>query len=194
MILMLPLPAFLHKSLTAQIIFTDTLFGQRFFNLSLGSDTSMISTRQPQGTASLHPAPPSQHILQSVIKCVSHMQLAGNIRRRHDDAERLAILIVITAEIAFFLPDLVPFLLHFLRSVRGCKLVLFQLIHKSFLLNQIAQTLPYIITFFYLIMQGFSLLLLQIVSICLFLLSPLRQNHPRSLSRSTPEGTENSNR
>ena len=46
----------------------------------------MILARQPEDVISLHSLVTDKDILQCVIKGMSHVKLAGNVRRRKNDA------------------------------------------------------------------------------------------------------------
>ncbi len=52
----------------------------------LGGDAGVIGARLPQHVAAAHALEPAQHVLQRVVEGVSHMQGAGDVGRRDDDA------------------------------------------------------------------------------------------------------------
>ena len=49
----------------------------------------MIDARLPQHVAAVHAPIAAQNVLQRVVERVAHMQIAGDVRRRNDDAKRL---------------------------------------------------------------------------------------------------------
>ena len=73
---------------------SDTLLGQSFLphrldNLHLGGDRRVIRSRKPKGRIPLHAVIADRCILKDTVHGVPHMQLAGNVGRRHNDGERL---------------------------------------------------------------------------------------------------------
>ena len=70
-------------------------------------DRGMIRTRLPQCLIPLHSLPADQDILHRVIESMSHMQLSCNVRRRHNDRERLLIFIYFSMKISAVKPLLV---------------------------------------------------------------------------------------
>src|SRR5690606_34957990 len=54
-----------------------------------------------------------ENILVGVVQGVAHVQLAGDVGRRDDHAERFLAFVHLSVEKAVFLPVRVPFLFHF---------------------------------------------------------------------------------
>ncbi len=54
----------------------------------LGRDPGVVGPRHPERLESLHPLQADEDVLQSVYEGMAHVQNAGDIRRRDDDAER----------------------------------------------------------------------------------------------------------
>ena len=69
--------------------FSMPLFSQLVDDLNLGRDCCMVGTRLPQSLVALHSLITDQDILHGVIQCMTHVQLTGNVWRRHHDGERL---------------------------------------------------------------------------------------------------------
>ena len=67
----------------------------------------MVCSRNPQRVVSLHPLITDQDILQRIVKRVAHMQLAGNIRRRHHRSKRLPAPVHLGMEILVLTPFLI---------------------------------------------------------------------------------------
>ena len=59
------------------------------FDHHLRGDAGMIDARLPQHVAAVHAPVAAQDILKRVVERVAHMQIAGDVRRRNDDAKRL---------------------------------------------------------------------------------------------------------
>ena len=56
----------------------------------LRGDPGVVEARLPQHVVALHPMPAGQDVHQRVVERVAHVQRAGDVRRRQEDAERLA--------------------------------------------------------------------------------------------------------
>src|SRR6185369_2443740 len=54
----------------------------------LGGDAGMIGAGLPQYVVALHAAPADQDVLQRVVESMAHVQAAGDVGRRDDDAIR----------------------------------------------------------------------------------------------------------
>ena len=73
----------------------------------------MILARQPEDVISLHSLVTDKDILQCVIKGMSHVKLAGNVRRRKNDAVRFFLRIRFIMKNAMIFPILIPTLFNF---------------------------------------------------------------------------------
>ena len=102
-IFFLPVPSPFQKFLTAQIIAGNAFFFQALIHLRLGCDAGVVHARNPQHVVALHPLVTGDNILQRRIPGMPQVQLAGNIRRRDHDTERI-LAFVAGCEIAFFDP------------------------------------------------------------------------------------------
>src|SRR5690554_4480100 len=67
-----------------------TLRSELAFYHHLRGDTCVVSTRLPKGVTALHTAVTNQRIHNGVIKTMTHMQAAGDVRRRNHNGVRLS--------------------------------------------------------------------------------------------------------
>ena len=81
----------------------------------LGGDAGMVDSNLPQGVASAHAHQSNQRIHQGVLKGMPHVQCAGHIGRRQQDAIGLAL--ARRLETAAVLPMGIPALFQFMRVV-----------------------------------------------------------------------------
>src|SRR5690606_31188173 len=89
-----------------EIVTVLTLSGQLTLNHHLRGDTCVVSTRLPKGVTALHTAVTNQRIHNGVIKTMTHMQAAGDVRRRNHNGVRLTRTLGRKVLIGF--PSLVP--------------------------------------------------------------------------------------
>ena len=112
------MPDTLQELLTTQIIASQTFLDtQLLFHLDLGGDAGMVNTGNPQCIVALHTLEADQGVLQGGVHCVTHVQLASNIGRGHNDGERLLALITLCVEVAAFLPHVIDPRLNLLRLI-----------------------------------------------------------------------------
>ncbi len=110
-VLLLPLPHSVKKFLPPQIIASFLLvFPQILLHFDLGGDAGMVHPRRPQGGIPLHPLLANQRILQSHVKSVAHMQLSGDVGRRHYNGIGLFLRVYLRLKTAVFLPEMVNLL------------------------------------------------------------------------------------
>ena len=102
-----PCPGALQKAIAAQHFFGQALLAHGGNHLGFGGNGSMVGARHPQSGIALHTLVAGQDILPSFVHGVAHVQLAGNIRRRHYDGERLFAAVDLGVEIALIAPFLV---------------------------------------------------------------------------------------
>ena len=113
---LLPFPDALDELLASEVV-TGQAFGLELaFHHHLGGDAGMIGARLPQGTVALHAVVADQRIHDRIVETVTHVQTAGDIRRRDHDAVGL-VAVAPGSEIAVFLPALVPGLFDRMRVV-----------------------------------------------------------------------------
>ena len=108
--LFLPIPNSLQELLSAQFIAIGAFCPQSTLYLGLSSYTSMVTTRHPQGIVALHTAPANQNILQSVVQCMAHMELASYIWRWDNNAIWFLFFLYNSMKQLVFLPEAIPFL------------------------------------------------------------------------------------
>ena len=81
----------------------------------------MVCSRDPQRIVSFHSLVTDQDILQCVVKCMSHMQLSCNIRRRHYCCEWFLTSVYFSMKILVLTPSLIEFLFDLFRIVSLCE-------------------------------------------------------------------------
>ena len=64
----------------------------------------MVGTRLPQCIVSLHTLETDKDILHSIVKCMSHVKLSGDIGGRDHDGEGFLCFIYFCMEVSFFYP------------------------------------------------------------------------------------------
>ena len=87
--LFLPLPNLVVEGITAIVVAGLALFGGDLaLNHHLGGDTGVVGTRLPQGVLALHAVVADQGVHQGLLEGVTHVQAAGDVRRRDHDGVR----------------------------------------------------------------------------------------------------------
>ena len=103
-----PLPDFIDKGVATVVVAGFTFFGGNLtLNHHLGSDTRVVGTGLPQGVFTLHALVANHGIHDGLLEGMTHMQTAGDVRRRDHDAEGLFAFIAVRLEIALLFPVLV---------------------------------------------------------------------------------------
>ena len=102
-----PVPGALQESFPADSFFGQAFFPHGFHNPDLCRDGGMVSTGQPQGGITLHPVIADRGILHDAVHGMAHMQLAGNIGRRHNDGEWFLSLNPVRGKRAGFFPGFI---------------------------------------------------------------------------------------
>ena len=115
----LPLPDPLDELLPAKVVPGQALGGELALDHVLGGDAGVVHAGQPQRLVALHPPAPDQGVLDRVVEGVADVQRAGHVRRRNDDAVRLAIAGRVRREVTGLYPQLVPPLLDLARACTG---------------------------------------------------------------------------
>src|SRR6185437_12332129 len=86
----LPRPDALDERLAAERAAVGLLaLHEHAFDHHLRRDAGMIDAWLPQHVAAVHAPVAAQDVLQRVVERVAHVQVAGDVRRRNDDAKRL---------------------------------------------------------------------------------------------------------
>src|SRR5439155_12514001 len=119
--LLFPLPHAPQELFATDLLPRLALLRQLALHHVLGRDAGVVGAGEPQGSVPLHTAAANDRVLDRVVEAVPHVEDPGDVRRRKDDAERLAI--ALGSEHAGTLPIGVDAFLHALRVVRLRKLV-----------------------------------------------------------------------
>ena len=106
-VLLSPVPALLQEAFASQLLFLLSFLAQLVDDLDLCRNGGVVCSGLPQGGIALHPLPADQDILHRVVQGVAHMQLSGDVRRRHHDGKGLPVRIHLRAEISLFKPFLI---------------------------------------------------------------------------------------
>ena len=107
-VLFLPLPHALQELLAAEVVARQALLGAQFlFDLDLRGDARVVGAGEPQGGVALHALKARQDVLQRRVHCMAHVQLAGDVRRRHDDGKRLFVRVGLGLEAVVVHPHLI---------------------------------------------------------------------------------------
>ncbi|MNF84032.1 hypothetical protein D3C84_663760 [compost metagenome] len=88
--LIFPFPDFLEEFLAAQVMAALALGFELTLHQHLRGDTGVVGARLPQGVATLHAAETDQGVHDRVVEAVTHVQAAGDVRRRDHDGVGLA--------------------------------------------------------------------------------------------------------
>ena len=110
-VLLPPLPHLLHELFAAQGVAVGPLGVQLLLDNVLGGDPGMVCSRHPECFAPVHTLVPDQHILERVVKCMSHVKGAGDVGWRYDDTVRRSVGAFICVEVPIFHPEGVPLFL-----------------------------------------------------------------------------------
>jgi poly(A) polymerase len=107
--ILLPLPDFFEELLATQVVARDALAVELAFHHDLRRDAGVVGARLPQRVVAAHAVVARQRIHDRLVEAVAHVQRAGDIRRRQQDAEIVGFGGVEPGgEIAARLPDRVP--------------------------------------------------------------------------------------
>ena len=117
-VLFLPRPDALQEFFAAKVIAGLALLdAQLLLDLDLGGDTGVVRTGKPQGAVALHALIAGQNVLQRRVQRVAHVELAGDVGRRHDDGIGLFVGIGFGLEAVAVQPHLVDLAFHLRRVV-----------------------------------------------------------------------------
>ena len=120
-VLFFPIPCTFKKFFTSEVILSNTLFTHSLNNLSLCCDRSMVGAGKPQCIVACHSVITDKNILKCIIKCMTHMKLACNIRRRNNYCISLFAFFSFSVKILFITPKLIGTVLNFAWVVLLCK-------------------------------------------------------------------------
>ena len=112
---MFPLPDTFHEFLAAQFLTGCALILELPLNHHLRRDAGVIHAGLPQRIATPHPVVANQRVHDRVLERMPHVQRAGDIRRRNDNA--VGITRAARCKPAVLFPALVVTLLYVLRAV-----------------------------------------------------------------------------
>ena len=120
-ILGLPLPSALQEAIAAHHLLGQALGTHGLHDLGLGGDGCVVCAGHPQGCVALHPLGADEHVLHGVIQCMTHVQLAGDVRRRHHDGVGFLVGVCFRVEVAAVQPELVDAVFHLTGIVLFCE-------------------------------------------------------------------------
>ncbi len=84
-----PVPRPLDERLAADLLTRRALGDELLLDDVLGRDAGMVVARLPQRVEAPHPVPPDEHVLHRAVQRMAHVELAGDVRRRDADDERV---------------------------------------------------------------------------------------------------------
>jgi len=116
-ILGLPFPGAPQEFFTPNLLTAGALATQQLLDLRLSGDSSVIGAGKPQHRFAKHAVPARNHIFDRHKHRVAHMQLAGDIWRRHRHGKRFTVWIDMCRKEARTLPPIVQALLDLLRLI-----------------------------------------------------------------------------
>ena len=90
-VFLFPGPGALQEAFAADVLLGDALGLERLDHLDFRGDGGMVGAGHPQGGVALHAMIANQHILRHFVQRVADVELAGDVRRRHDDGEGLLV-------------------------------------------------------------------------------------------------------
>jgi hypothetical protein len=93
-----PGPDPLQERLAAERVPIGALRGELLLDHVLGRDAGVVGAGDPHGVAALHPGPADDGVLDRVVERVADVQGPGDVRRRDDDGERLAVVVGLGVE------------------------------------------------------------------------------------------------
>ena len=120
-VLGLPVPGALQETIAAHHLLGQALGTHGLHDLGLGGDGCVVGAGHPQGGIALHPLGADEHILHGVIQRMAHVELAGHVRRGHNDGVRLLVGVRFRVEVAAVLPELVDAVFHLAGIVLFCE-------------------------------------------------------------------------
>ena len=120
-ILGLPLPSALQEAVAAHHLLGQALGTHGLHDLGLGGDGCVVGAGHPQGCVPLHPLGADEHVLHGVIQRMTHVQLAGDVRRRHHDGVGFLVGVCFRVEVAAVQPELVDAVFHLTGIVLFCE-------------------------------------------------------------------------
>src|SRR5581483_8772827 len=84
-----PGPGTLEERLAADLLARGALGDELLLDHVLRGDARVVVAGLPERVEASHPVPADERVLDRAVERVAHVQLAGDVRRRHADDERL---------------------------------------------------------------------------------------------------------
>ena len=109
-VLVLPGPDLVEKALASEVEAGLALAPELLLNLYLRGYARVVVAGQPEGGVAVHALVADEHVLDSLVKGVAQVELAGDVRGRDDDGEGLLGRIALGMEVVPFEPHLVDLL------------------------------------------------------------------------------------
>ena len=104
-VLGLPVPDALQEFVPAQVVAGEALLGaQGLLHLNLGGDARVVGAGDPQRGVALHPLEADEDVLHGAVHGVAHVELAGDVGRRHHDGKGLLVRVPAALKAAVSLP------------------------------------------------------------------------------------------
>ena len=117
----LPSPCTFEEAVAAHHLLGQALRTHGLHDLGLGGDGGVVGAGHPQGSVALHPLGADQDVLHGVVHGVAHVELAGDVRRGHDDGVGLLVGVGLRVEVAAIQPELVDAVFHLARIILLCE-------------------------------------------------------------------------
>ena len=111
-VLFLPLPRAVEEALSAEGLLGQPLFAHRIDDFHFRRDGGVIRAGQPERRIALHAVIADGEILQGAVQRVAHVQLTGDVGRRHDNGEGLLAFHAVRLKRAGGFPVAVNFAFH----------------------------------------------------------------------------------
>jgi len=83
----LPLPHLLQEALAAEVVAADALGVELALDDDLGGDAGVVGARLPQRVVAAHAVVARERVHDRLVEAVPHVQRAGDVGRRQQDAE-----------------------------------------------------------------------------------------------------------
>ena len=116
-----PRPGALQKAVPAHHFLGQAVRPHGLHHLGLGGNGGVVGAGHPQGGVALHALVADEDVLPGVVHGVAHVQLAGDVGRRHDDGEGLFAAVDFGVEVAVVAPVLVNAVLHAFGVILFCE-------------------------------------------------------------------------
>ena len=118
-VLVSPVPSVLEELIAGEVGLLDALLSEAVYNLSLGSDTSVVGTWYPACVLALHACTANENILDRIIEHVTHVKHTCYVWWRDHHCIRFTT-VWLRAEKLVVEPVLIPFTFHCLWIVFTC--------------------------------------------------------------------------